>query len=82
MPEVRGRDEDTGLGLRHAHKGEAASTIGELRRAQRSMHWDTGTSRVIYVEVCQVCGEHDRQSIKECAQPECQEHRICETRFR
>jgi hypothetical protein len=82
MSDVQRRDDDLGLGLRHVHRREAASTIGELRRAQRSMHWDTGSSRVIYVEVCAVCGEHDRQSIKECAQPDCQEHRICEVRFR
>jgi hypothetical protein len=60
-----------------------ASTIGELRRAQRSMRWDTSTSRVLGVEVCRVCGELDRQSVKECVKADCQEHRICElTSFR
>jgi predicted Zn-ribbon and HTH transcriptional regulator len=70
------------IGLRHEHGHEAAVTIGELRRAQRSLHWDTSLSRILYVEVCHVCGQHDRQSVKECAQPDCKEHRICEERFR
>ena len=70
------------LGVKHAHAREAASTIGDLRRAQRTMHWDTSISRVLYVEVCPVCGEHDRQSVKVCAQEDCKEHRICEPRFR
>jgi hypothetical protein len=74
--------DDAVFGLKHVHGRETASTIGELRRAHRSMHWDTSVSRILYVELCPVCGEHDRQSVRECAQPDCQEHRICEPRFR
>ena len=70
------------LGLRHAHRSEPATTVGDLRRAHRSLHWDTSVSRILYVELCDVCGEHDRQSVKECAQPDCKEHRICEPQFR
>jgi hypothetical protein len=46
------------------------------------MNWDTSVSRVLYVEYCDVCGEHDRQSVTECAEQVCLEHRICEERFR
>ena len=69
-------------GLRHRHGSETASTIGELRRAQRSLHWDTSNSRILSVKFCDVCGEYDRQSIAECVRADCLEHRICETRFR
>ena len=70
------------LGLRHKHGQEVASTVGDLRRAQRALHWDTNVSRIIYVEFCDTCGEHDRLSVRECTQAECGEHRICEPRFR
>lgn len=80
-PPATPSDEST-LGLKHAHGKEVASTIGELRRAHRSMRWDTSVSRILYVELCDVCGEHDRQSVKECAKPDCTEHRICEPQFR
>jgi hypothetical protein len=69
-------------GLRHRHGRETASSIGDLRRAHRSLHWDTGTSRILSVEYCDVCGEYDRQTIQECARADCGEHRICEARFR
>jgi hypothetical protein len=74
--------EEITLGLKHKHGRDVISTIGELRHAQRFMHWDTSVSRILSVEMCRVCGEHDRQTVQECAQPDCAEHRICEARFR
>jgi hypothetical protein len=70
------------VGLSHAHGRETTSTIGDLRRAHRALHWDTGASRILSVEYCDVCGAYDRQTLKECAQADCREHRICEPRFR
>jgi hypothetical protein len=74
-------DEAT-LGLRHAHGRETTSTIGDLRRAHRALHWDTTISRILRVEYCGVCGEYYRQTIEECRQADCRDHRICEARFR
>ncbi len=74
--------DESRIGLRHEHGKEAAVTIGDLRRAQRSLRWDTSVSRILYVEVCNVCGQHDRQSVKACAQADCTEHSICEDRYR
>jgi hypothetical protein len=70
------------LGLRHNHGQQTASTIADLRRAQRALHWDTGLSRILAVEFCDVCGVYDRTTIRECARRDCAEHRICEERYR
>jgi hypothetical protein len=74
--------EEGTIGLRHKHGHEVVTTIGDLRHAHRFLHWDTSISRILSVEVCRVCGEHDRQTVQECAQADCSEHRICEIRFR
>ena len=80
-PDATSADGGT-IGLHHEHGNEPAVTIGDLRRAERSLHWNTDNSRILYVEVCNVCGQYDRQSVKECAQPDCKEHSICEDRYR
>jgi hypothetical protein len=73
---------DDELGLKHRHEHDSVTTIADLRRAQRALHWDTDASRILRIDVCDVCGEYDRMSVSECAQADCREHRICEARFR
>ena len=70
------------IGLKHTHGHEVLSTLAELQHAQRFMHWDTTVSRIISVEQCRICGEHDRETVKECTAEVCSEHRICLPRFR
>ena len=70
------------IGLQHTHGHEVLSTLAELQHAQRFMHWDTTVIRIVSVEQCRICGEHDRDTVQECAVDDCTEHRICLPRFR
>ncbi len=68
-------------GLRHRHEHEVVTSLRALQAAHHWLRWDTDKSRILSVEACGTCGERDRQTVRECVAPDCQEHRICQRPF-
>jgi hypothetical protein len=65
-------------GLRHRHEHELVTSFRGLQAAHHWLHWDTAKSRIISVEACGICGERDRATVRECSEPDCTEHAICQ----
>ena len=70
--------DDTDTGLKHRHEHERVTSLRGLQSAHHWLHWDATKSRILSVEACSICGERDRASVIECAQPDCTEHAICQ----
>ena len=66
------------LGIRHQHRWQVLTARPALQSAHDTMRWDVGKSRIVSVNACSVCGELQRDSVRECSVDGCREHRICE----
>ena len=74
--------DETTLGVRHEHKWVTVTARPALQSAHDITRWDVNKSRIISVEVCDVCGEHRDESVQECTETDCHTHRICERPYR
>ena len=72
------REDDKRIGLMHDHRWHTVSTRAALQSAHDRMRWDVSVSRILAVDVCDVCSEHQRPPIQECTTPGCSEHSICQ----
>jgi hypothetical protein len=66
------------LGVQHKHVWQAITARPGLQSAHDQMRWDVSKSRLLEVSTCTVCGAMDRESVRECAAPDCHDHSICE----
>ncbi len=70
--------QDSALGIRHAHDWQVMTARPRLQSAHDTMRWDVAKSRLLSVEVCAICYEHQRDTVIECSAPNCREHAICQ----
>ena len=70
--------QDPALGVRHAHNWQVVTARAPLQSAHDTMRWDVARSRLLSVEVCTICYEHQRATVRECTAPNCHDHAICE----
>ena len=71
-------DGEATLGVRHEHVWTTVTARPALQSAHDTMRWDVDKSRIIAVDVCDVCGEHRDDSVQECTETDCHAHSICE----
>jgi len=74
--------QDSTLGIRHAHDWQVLTARPRLQSAHDTMRWDVARSRLLSVEVCTICFEHQRDTVSECTAPNCHDHPICERPYR
>ncbi len=79
---VKETQEDAALGIRHTHDWQLMTARPRLQSAHDTMRWDVAQSRLLSVQVCSMCNEHQRESVSECSLPDCKEHPICERPYR
>ncbi len=77
------REDDGGtIGIVHVHQWQAVTARPALQSAHDSMRWDVSKSRILSVDACTICGELQRESVRECVTADCRDHSICERPYR
>ena len=70
-------DNNEALGLKHRHAWQAFAALPRLQAAHDHLHWDVSKSRILSFNACVICDDVERDSMVECSDEVCAEHRIC-----